>query len=128
MSEVMEHDCYGNPFLEQFRFAVEFKIKFLIESGVTKDNAFDEVKRRSGFLEDSELEIFLYPTPKSLKKADAIFQGLTEIVALLAYIRGGIEMFGWWFKVIDGQVKIEKVEGYAHGKSQKTPMSYWQYV
>lgn len=108
----LEIDSTANPFLKIFPKAVEFKIRHLLSIGVTENQITENVESRKHWLEDSEVEKFLYPTGKALKDADVIFQRIAEITALLAFSPGGITMFGWRFEVDENIFRIGEVTRY----------------
>jgi hypothetical protein len=109
----LEIDSTNNPFIAMFPDAVAFKVHHAIESGINSEEMIEAIDARKSVLEDSEIEVFLYPTPKTLKKAAELFQTIAELTALLAFANGGITMFGWHYQVIDRQLKTEKITGYA---------------
>jgi len=104
-------DCYGNPFLLHFKEAVEFKARYALDNKISMDKLFEKVKNGhyEKALEDPELEAFLYPTKKTLKKAEEIFQALTEIVAILAFHKGGIMMFGYHYEYKNGEFIVAEI-------------------
>lgn len=108
---VEQHDCYGNPFLIHFKEAVEFKAQYAISNNISIDELYEKIRtgHYSQALEDPELEAFLFPTKKTLKKAEEIFQALTEIVAILAFHKGGIMMFGWHYEYKNNEFLVSQV-------------------
>jgi hypothetical protein len=105
------HDCYGNPFLLQFPAAVRAKVEWAITGNIDANELLAKVLsgEYAEFLGEAEVEIFLYPHPKKLEAAEEIFQVLTEVVAILAFCPGGIEMFGYHFEAKSGHLEIEQV-------------------
>jgi hypothetical protein len=106
-----QQDYYGNPFLIYFKEAVEFKAKYAIANSSQVSELFEKLRtgHYSQVLEDPELEAFLYPTEKTFKKAEEIFQVLTEIVTILAFHRGGITMFGHHYEYKNNEFNVAKV-------------------
>lgn len=109
--KVEEHDCYGNPFLLCFKDAVESKAKYALKVPSDAKQAMDKLStgEYKNYLEEAEIEIFLYPTKKTFKKAEEIFQALTEMIAVMAFIPGGVTMFGFHYEVAANKLTIEKV-------------------
>lgn len=108
----LETDSTCNPFIEIFPQAVEFKIRHLLSIGFRKEQIVESIESRKHYLLDSEVEIFLYPTEKSLEQAGVIFQALAEITAILSFADRGITMFGWHFEVNHEVFRIGKLSGY----------------
>ena len=102
----------GNPFIDIFPLAVEFKIQYLIEQEFCGVNRVVELKARQKILDDNNIEEFLYPRDKTSRMAHEIFQALTEITAMMAFVPQGIEMFGWHFVATVDGIEIEKLENY----------------
>ncbi|MGL4617858.1 MAG: hypothetical protein ACRCZS_02190 [Chroococcidiopsis sp.] len=123
MHEDLETDQTNNPFILVFADAVEFKIRYAAAHGFEESQVLAEIEPRKGVLEDNEIEVFLYPTTKTLKRAEDIFQKLTEITAILAFVRGGIDMFGWHFQVTSDEIKIGKLKGWQRGG---VPQTEWK--
>lgn len=111
--EDLEIDSTNNPFIAMFPDAVAFKAHHAIEVNLNPEDMMEAIDARKTVLEDSEIEVFFYPTPETLKNASEIFQTTAELTALLAFASGGITMFGWHYQVVDRQLKTEKITGYA---------------
>ncbi len=51
-------------------------------------------------------DILLFPTKKTLLEAEKILDGLTDVLAILAFVKQGVELFGWRFEAsFDGSSK-----------------------
>ena len=94
----------GNPYIEQFAAAVIFKVKHALAMDASALIEGLCTGKYQGFLEEAEIEIFLYPDPKKKAEGDEIFQFLTEVVAVMAFVPGGVEMFGVHFEVANGEL------------------------
>lgn len=119
--ENLEIDPTGNPFVALFPKAVEFKIRHLLSINFDfSQGGMESIDARKQHLLDAEVEILLYPTEKKLKQADIIFQALTEITALMAFVAGGVNMFGWHFEVNHEMFKIGMQTNYQGRRSSTT--------
>lgn len=92
-----------NPLLEAFPSAVTFKVEWALDRISAKELTIECLFSRIGDLqlafEKAEHDVFLYPGKESWKEAEETFQILSEIVAILSFAPGGVEMFGVRYEV-----------------------------
>ncbi|MBI4738996.1 hypothetical protein HY772_05560 [Candidatus Woesearchaeota archaeon] len=51
-------------------------------------------------------DVLLYPTKKTIDEAQEIFRGLVRAIAVLAFVKSGVEVFGYRYEAaIDGRSK-----------------------
>jgi len=75
------------------RAAVEQKINQHLAQKAIPEN-WHELCSNFGEVLTEKADILLYPTKKQLDQAQEIFEGLTDAIAILAFVKGGVELFG----------------------------------
>jgi hypothetical protein len=88
----------------QTRLAVETKIKVLASDSVNLQFNFEKMQGL-GQLIGEKADIMLYPTKQTLTEANQIFDDMTDAIAILSFVKGGITMFGVHYEAtIDGSL------------------------
>ena len=110
---IVEADWIGNSrtptlseaaLLKAVRGATEQKINHFVVNGLP-ENYHQRLQHFSEVLCE-KADILLYPTQKTLDEAYKILDGLTDAIAVLAFVPGGIEIFGNHYQVLrDGSGK-----------------------
>lgn len=76
-----------------------------------------------------DMQFLLEPGTKRQKEATSNLEDMARHVATLAFVPGGIRLFGLYMQVIDGNLSIEATEGTAgaflHPSTRKTTGSYY---
>lgn len=75
---------------------VESKIKLFLNAKANPviDSRTKEVFERIAF----ESDILIYPDKANLKKAEEVYNILTDAIAILAFVEGGVEVFGYRYE------------------------------
>ena len=82
--------------------AIEYKINQYLNSENRKPLEIDEQTREQWDDALNNADIMLYPTKKTIDRANEIFNDLTDAIAFMAFVNGGVEMFGHRYEVVDG--------------------------
>lgn len=75
----------------------ELRIQALIECGKLPDN-WHQVCTEFADVLCERADVMLYPSKKTLAEAARILDGLVEALAILAFVKGGVELFGYRFE------------------------------
>lgn len=90
--------------LDLFKPAVEYRVSQLIETGLPED--WHERLKHFGEVLCERADVMLYPDKKTIAEAQQIFEEFINAVATLAFVRGGVHIFGHHFEVVhDGSGK-----------------------
>jgi hypothetical protein len=113
------YETYGNPFLIHFKDAVIFKANYAIFNQLPMEKFLLELQAKytddnycrigNNLLEDPRIADFLFPSKNTIRQSIEIFDHLTELVAILAFHQGGIDIFGWHFEFRDDQFLASEV-------------------
>jgi hypothetical protein len=85
--------------------AIEHKIKHYLNNKNRKPLEIDEQTREQWDDALNNADVMLYPTKKTIDRANEIFNDLTDAIAFMAFVNGGVEVFGHRYEVIDGSGK-----------------------
>ncbi len=86
----------------QTRLMVETRIKVYMNSDTKPQIDFEKMKEL-GTTIGEKADVMMYPTKQTLAEANDIFHHMTNAIAILAFVKGGITMFGVRYEAtIDG--------------------------
>lgn len=90
--------------IEQVRKVTEQKMHHIYSNGIPDD--WHEQCAKFGDVLAERADILLFPTKKTIDEAFQILDGLTNALAILAFVKGGVECFGYHFEgLMDGSGK-----------------------
>lgn len=90
--------AYDLHLLETLRSAIEAKANQYITEGLPAD--YHKALRYFGEELAERADILLYPTKKTQAEAQQIFDGLVVAIAVLVFVKGGVEIFDARYEVI----------------------------
>lgn len=70
----------------------KFKIEKYLQEGLP-ENWYEQL-REFGEVLCERADVMLYPTPQTIAEANRVLDGLTTALAVLAFVPGGVELFG----------------------------------
>jgi hypothetical protein len=99
-----DRESSHQDFVARIRAVAEIKMKSIEVNGIPDD--WHEELSKLGDVLCERGDIMLYPGKKTINEANRIANQLVEAIAILAFVKGGIEIFGWHFEgAIDGSSK-----------------------
>jgi hypothetical protein len=88
----LDEDPKRQDFLNMFRKTIVENCQAFIIGGSIPADWMNQCEACQIALENAD--IMLYPSKKTAKKAEEIFQSLCNAVAILSFVKQGVEMFG----------------------------------